>query len=144
MSRSVLPSLPCLCATFRRSARALTQRYDEALRPAGITITQFTLLQALTLTGEISQGRLGEILTMDSTTLTRTLEIMKRHGWISPRAGTDRRERWLTLSPAGTAEFHRALPLWESAQAKLRAQLGKKRWASLINLINEVTAVVAE
>ena len=76
MSKLSIPMLPCMCATFRRSARAVTQHYDEALRPLGLRATQFTILQALSLTGEVSQGELGEILAMDSTTLTRTLEIM--------------------------------------------------------------------
>ncbi len=78
--------------------------YDEALRPLGLTVTQFTILQALSLTGEISQGKLGEILAMDSTSLTRTLNIVKRNGWIVIRRGIDRRERRVNLSPAGTAE----------------------------------------
>ncbi len=133
-----------MCASFRRVSRALSQRYDAALRGLGLTITQFTILQALSLTGAISQGQLGEILAMDSTTLTRTLETMSRHGWIASRHGTDRRQRWLSLSPTGKAEFKRALPHWRRAQAHLRAQLGQKRWNQLTNLINEVTTTVAD
>ncbi len=144
MNRRPLPALPCMCASFRRVSRALSQRYDAALRGLGLTITQFTILQALSLTGTISQGQLGEILAMDSTTLTRTLETMSRHGWIASRHGTDRRQRWLSLSPTGKAEFKRALPHWRRAQAQLRAQLGQKRWNQLANLINEVTTTVAE
>ncbi len=72
-----LPNLPCMCASFRRASRALTQLYDEALRPVGLRATQFTILQALSLTGEVSQGELAQILAMDSTTLTRTLRIMQ-------------------------------------------------------------------
>lgn len=51
-----LPNLPCLCATFRRTARALSQLYDDAVRPLGLRTTQFTILQALSLTGEVSRG----------------------------------------------------------------------------------------
>ena len=36
--------------------------YDKALRPLGLRGTQFTVLQALSLTGEVSQGKLGQIL----------------------------------------------------------------------------------
>lgn len=138
------PALPCLCANFRRASRALTQRYERALRPLGMTSTHFTILQVLSLAGEVSQGKLGEILAMDSTTLTRTLAIMNRHGWIVTRRGTDRRERWLSLSTPGKAHFRRALPRWKAAQAQLRTQLGKKRWHNLMRLTNEVTAAVAE
>lgn len=144
MSKSSIPALPCMCASLRRASRALTQRYDEALRPLGLTITQFTILQALSLVGELPQGQLGEILAMDSTTLTRTLEIMSRHGWIARRHGTDRRQRWLGLSPSGKGEFNRALPRWLGAQAQLRLQLGERRWNNLTNLINKVTSAVAE
>ena len=144
MSKSVIVPLPCLSASFRRAARALTQHYEAALQPLGLRGTQFTLLQALSLTGEVSQGTLGEILAIDSTTLTRTLAIVERQGWIATRPGEDRRERLLSLSKAGRAEYKRALPLWEKVQRELRAQFGDKRWNELLNLTNEVTAKVAE
>jgi len=133
-----------LSASFRRATRALTQHYEEALRPLGLKGTQFTLLQALSLTGEVSQGKLGEILAIDSTTLTRTLAIMMRQGWIVSRPGEDRRERLLSLSKAGRAEYKRALPHWEKVQQELRAQFGDRRWNELFNLTNQVTAKVTE
>jgi len=71
-----------MCASFRRAARALTHLYDEALRPVGLRATQFTIMQVLSLAGEVSQGQLAQMLAMDSTTLTRTLQIM------SGRAGS--------------------------------------------------------
>jgi len=133
-----------LSASFRRATRALTQHYEVALRPLGLKGTQFTLLQALSLTGEVSQGKLGEILAIDSTTLTRTLAIMMRQGWIVSRPGEDRRERLLSLSKAGRAEYKRALPHWEKVQQELRAQFGDRRWNELFNLTNQVTAKVTE
>ena len=137
-----LPILPCMCASFRRASRALTQLYDEALRPVGLRATQFTILQALSLAGEVSQGGLAQILAMDSTTLTRTLRIMGREGWIAERRGEDRRERLLRLAKAGRHQFSRALPSWEKAQAQLGRQLGDKRWHALMKLTNEVTTMV--
>src|SRR6266567_7437382 len=136
MSKSPTFALPCMCASFRRTARVLTQHYDTTLRPLGLRATQFTLLQALSLAGEVSQGTLGEILAIDSTTLTRTLAIMRRRGWITSRSGKDRRERKLSLSEAGRAEFKRALPHWEKAQQGLRARFGNKQWNKLLNLTN--------
>jgi len=143
MDKPATISLPCVCGSFRRATRVLTQHYDAALRPLGLRATQFTLLQALSLAGEVSQGTLGEILAIDSTTLTRTLAIMERQCWIGSQPGEDRRERRLSLSKAGRAEYHRALPHWEKVQEELRAQFGSKRWNELLNLTNEVTAKVA-
>jgi DNA-binding MarR family transcriptional regulator len=143
MSKPSTIPLPCLSASFRRASRVLTQHYETAMRPLGLRGTQFTLLQALSLTGEVSQGTLGEILAIDSTTLTRTLAIMERQGWITSRPGKDRRERLLSLSKAGRAEYKRALPYWEKAQQELRQRFGDKLWNELLNLTNQVTAEVS-
>jgi DNA-binding MarR family transcriptional regulator len=137
-----LPSLPCTCASLRRASRALTQFYEEGLRPTGLRATQFTVLQALRLAGEVTQGELGRLLAMDSTTLTRTLEIMSRKGWIAKRPGQDRRERRLHLTQSGEALFQRAFPYWERVQGKLRQRLGETRWNQLMALTNELTEAV--
>jgi DNA-binding MarR family transcriptional regulator len=139
-----MPILPCMCANIRRAARTITQRYDGALRPLGLTITQLTILQALSIAGEITQGRLGEILAMDSTTLTRTLGVMNREGWIAKVYGTDRRERRLRLTRVGEAELNRAVPRWQKSQETLRVQLGKKRWDDVTELMNDITSLMAE
>jgi len=144
MGNSAVVHLSCMCASFRRASRVLTQHYEAVLRPLGLRATQFTLMQALSFAGEVSQGKLGEILAIDSTTLTRTLAIMERRGWIASRSGEDRRERLLSLSKAGKAEYKRALPYWENVQQELRAQCGNKRWNELLNLTNQVTAEVTE
>ena len=135
-----IPELPCLCANFRRTVRALTQVYEDALRPLGLRGTQFTMLQAMSLAGEVSQGQLGEILALDSTTLTRTLAIMDRRGWIARRRGQDGREWRLSLSKAGRKEFERVLPEWERVQERLHAQLGDQRWKELFQMNRELTA----
>jgi len=116
MEHLSIPKLPCLCGNFRRTSRALTQLYENALRPVDLRATQFTILQALTLAGEVTQSQLGEMLVMDSTTLSRTLRIMAREGWVAERRGNDRRERWLRLAKGGEAQFKRALPAWEKVQ----------------------------
>jgi DNA-binding MarR family transcriptional regulator len=80
---------------------------------------------------------------MDSTTLTRTLRIMGREGWIAERRGEDRRERWLRLAKAGRDQLNRALPRWEKVQAQIERQLGAKRWRDLHQLSNELTTALA-
>lgn len=136
--------MPCTCASLRRASRILTQRYEEALRSVGLRSSQFTLLQALDLKGEITQGNLGRALAMDITTLTRTLAIMARSGWIARRRGKDRREWRFRLTPAGTAQLKRAYPHWASAQAQMREKLGKPRWEALQQIADEVTSALAD
>jgi len=130
-----------MCASFRRTSRALTQMYEEALRPFRLRSTQFTILQVLELAGEVSQGRLGEMLAMDSTSLTRTLAIMRRAGWVSEERGEDRRERRIGLSAAGKAKLKQAWPVWEKVQARVRRKLGNEKWESLLQLTHHVTEI---
>ncbi len=138
-----LPILPCMCSSFRRTARALTQLYEEAFRSLGLRATQFTILQFLSIAGEVSQGRLGQMLAMDSTSLTRTLAHMVRRGWIAERRGADRRERLLRLSRAGEKQLARALPVWEQVQWRLRQKVGETRWKELLSLTSAVTELAS-
>ncbi|MGA7926802.1 MAG: MarR family winged helix-turn-helix transcriptional regulator [Candidatus Sulfotelmatobacter sp.] len=124
--------MPCACANLRRAARIVTQRYDQELQAAGVKTTQFTLLQALTRTGNISQGNLGELLGLDSTTLTRTLALLRRKGWIQAKPGEDRREVRLTLTPEGKRKYLSALHYWQCAQRQLRGVLGEAGWKQMI------------
>lgn len=137
------PALPCMCGSLRRASRALTQAYEEALRASGLRPTQLTVLQVLARAGELPQGRLGEMLALDSTTLTRTLRVMLRENWISERRGEDRRERLLTLSRTGVSKLDEALPLWEKAQSRLRRQLGQERWDRLMQLSHQLTELTS-
>src|SRR5579862_3892872 len=139
---SSLPKLPCMCGNFRRTSRALTQLYEKAFRPLGLRGTQFTILQALSLAGEVTQNQLGEILAMDSTTLTRTLRIMAREGWIAERPGKDRRERRLRLAKDGEVQFKGALPAWEKVQSRLRRRLGEQTWKDLFEITHQVADLV--
>ena len=143
MNEHLLPAMPCMCGSFRRTARALTQVYEDALRPLGLRSTQLTVMQVLVRTGELSQGRLGEMIAMDSTSLTRTLAIMLRKGWLAERRGQDRRERLLRLSRAGQTRLARALPAWDEIQARVRREVGEKKWDELLRLTREVAGSVA-
>jgi DNA-binding MarR family transcriptional regulator len=131
-----------MCGSFRRTSRALTQLYEQALRPLGLRASQFTILQVLALAGEVTQGQLGEMLAMDSTSLTRTLGIMARQGWITAHRGKDRRERRLDLASSGERQLQKALPVWEKVQARLRRQLGVQAWKNLLELTHQATRVV--
>jgi DNA-binding MarR family transcriptional regulator len=144
MTKPFIPALPCMCASLRRASRLVSQLYEDAMRPLGMRATQFTILQSLVLAEEVTQSQLGQMLGMDSTTLTRTLTIMSREGWIAKRRGEDRREWRMRLSKKGEAQFKIALPHWQKVQDKLRGQLGNRLSDNLMTLTNEVTKSLTE
>jgi DNA-binding MarR family transcriptional regulator len=141
-TKSEVVRLPCACANLRRAARLVSQLYEEAIRPTGVTGPQFTLLQALKIGRGISQKQLGEILGIDSTTLTRTLALLEKRGWLSAEPAEDRRALRLGLTKAGEREYERVLPYWQSAQKKFKHALGEEKWNGLIEaLVGTVEAV---
>ncbi|SRR6266581_3887343 len=139
-----LPRLPCACAVFRRASRAITRVYERQLRGSGLNIAQFTLLQALAHVGPITQGRLGRLLALDSTTLSRTLRPLEAKRWLRSESGTDRRERRLELTAGGRSQLERTTQSWERAQKDLKARLGGERWERLLSELSMLAGVVGE
>jgi len=137
--QSALFALPCACQNLRRATRAVTRIYDQELRKAGLEITQFGLLTALATTGGTNQKRLSAGFAMDSTTLTRTLGLLLKQGWIRVRRGEDRRERMFSLTGAGKRKLAEAQPYWEQAERTLRQQLGVAGWKSMKQVVSRMT-----
>jgi DNA-binding MarR family transcriptional regulator len=131
----------CACNHLRRAARAVTQLYDDTLRPTGLRATQFTLLTALRIQGPISLNRLAEQLVMDRTTLTRNLRPLEKKELVRIEAGRDRRTREASLTKRGHQALVEAFPLWRRAQARVAGGLGDER---LQALLGELGAVVEE
>src|SRR5258708_20423847 len=73
-------ALPCACQNLRRVTRLVTRIYDQELRKAGIEITQFGLLTALSIVAAANQKSFTAAFAMDSTPLTRTLPLLHSHG----------------------------------------------------------------
>ncbi len=73
---------------------------------------------------------------MDLTTLTRSVELLRRRRWTEAAPGKDRRERWLRLSKAGEEELARLEPVWKKAQAEVQQRLGSERWDGLMALFD--------
>ncbi len=109
----------CLCLHVQRAARAVARRYDEALRSAGLTNGQFSLLMSLNRPEPPAMGAVASLLAMDRTTLTAKLKPVERRGLLEVIFDpADKRSRRLKLTPAGLALLAEAMPIWEQAQAE--------------------------
>jgi len=114
----------CYCASLRQAARAISQKYDAALRGTDLTITQFTLLNMIAEMHRPRVNDMAEMLAMDQTSLSRTLRVMERDGLITAVAGDDKREsRWI-LGARGQQRMKRAMPAWRAAQKSVEKLLG--------------------
>ncbi|MEW8505807.1 MAG: MarR family winged helix-turn-helix transcriptional regulator [Candidatus Thiodiazotropha sp.] len=130
------------CAMFnlRKASRALTQVYEEIMKPSGVLPNQFTLLVVTRAMGPVTISRMADVLVMDRTTLTRNLRPLERDGLVTVKPGQrDKRSREVDLTKKGVRRLEQALPLWQEAQQRIRTSLGGSR---LERLIGDLTAVV--
>jgi DNA-binding MarR family transcriptional regulator len=108
----------CLCLHTQRAARALARRFDEVLRPVGLTSGQFSLLMSLNRPEPPNMGSVASLLAMDRTTLTAALKPLERRGLVAVAVDpADKRGRLLTLTPDGRRVLASAVPIWERTHA---------------------------
>jgi DNA-binding MarR family transcriptional regulator len=131
----------CACRNLRRTARAVTQLYDEILRPSGLRITQFTLLVAVAIGEPVPITRLAAALDLDRTTLARDLKPLTERGLVQIAVGEDRRQRVVRLTRQGRQAIARAYPLWQQAQARIVQGSGPDRWQAVAGGLEEVAAL---
>jgi len=114
----------CLCLHVQRAARALARRFDEALRPVGLTNGQFSLLMALNRPRPPAIAPVARVLAMDRTTLTAALKPLEREGLVQVDVDpADRRSRLLRLTARGHAVLAAAVPIWRDTHAAIEAGL---------------------
>ena len=120
---------PCVCSTLRMVSRAVTQLYDDILRPSGLRVTQFSILGAIARLGDANLRQLEHTLAIDQTTLTRSLKLLERNGAIDRVPHPDGRIKAMRLTAKGRRVLEIARPLWAQAQHKVLRELGTKAWA---------------
>jgi DNA-binding MarR family transcriptional regulator len=133
-----------MCNALRQASRAVTRLYDDELREVGLRTTQYSLLRRLKHAGTVRQRDLGALTSLDETTLTRNLRPLIEAGWVAIDAGEDRREKLVHLTSTGTAKLTQALPAWERAQERMRSQLPKADWTTLLALLPELARLADE
>ncbi|CAK7255222.1 MULTISPECIES: MarR family winged helix-turn-helix transcriptional regulator [unclassified Shinella] len=122
----------CLCLHAQRAARALARRFDDALRPCGLTNGQFSLLMALNRPEPPPMGPVAAVLAMDRTTLTAALKPLERRGLVAVEADPrDRRGRLLRLTGEGRRLLTQAFPVWKETHEKIDRQLAAVDMAAL-------------
>lgn len=135
---------PCHCHALRHATRVLTQHYDAALAPSGVTTPQFAMLRTIERMGATSISAVARRLGLDRTTLGRNLKPLLEAGLVSraeDKQGQERhdgRERLISVTPKGRSVIARALPLWEGTQDHLAEKLGRHKLDQLRRLLTDI------
>lgn len=132
---------PCACGRLRRATRSLTQLYDDLMAPAGLRVTQFSLLRTLERTGPQGMTALAAAALLDRTALTRALNPLAERGLVAVLPGRDARTREVALTRAGVAALRAAEPHWKRAQAAVARRLGPAKLDALIATLGEIESL---
>lgn len=126
----------CLCLHVQRGARSLARRFDQALRPFGLTNWQFSLMMSLNRPSPPTVGAVAEVLAMDRTSVTAALKALERRKLVKVAPDpADRRSRRVSLTPRGSALLSGAVGVWEDTHRALEAALGESEAELLRRLL---------
>lgn len=135
-------SSPCNCMNIRRASRAVTQYYDEILKPSGLTTAQMGLLRHIEIAKKVTISDLAKLVRIDRTTLNRNVKPIADAGLIVIKIGEDSRTREISLTDEGKVAVANAWKLWGEAQDSLRDYLGKEDLDKLTQLLAKLEAIV--
>ena len=116
----------CIALRLRMLSRAVTRIYNQALRPYGLTISQMSILVAVSCLGEAKQQDVYQALHLEKSTLSRDVARMRRRGWLDDVPGEDGRTALLRITPAGRRLLEEAIPAWQQAQEQATVLLGER------------------
>jgi DNA-binding MarR family transcriptional regulator len=125
----------------RRLARRISQIYDDALAPHGLTIGQMGLLASLRRRDGVGVRALAERLSADASTVSRLLRPLEAAGYlrIDPDPD-DARAKLIRLTDAGHAIRREASAGWLAAQDRVKTALGPGRLDALRFLLDDAHA----
>ena len=116
----------CVAVRARMLNRAMTNIFDDALRPLGLKASQLNILIVTAKLGLARPGQVCEILQLDASTLSRSVKPLQAHGWVEVVPGEDARAHPFRLTPKGKRLIEKAVPAWEEAQRRASELLGNE------------------
>lgn len=127
----------CLSTRVRQLSRIITRVYDDAMRPLGITGSQYTLLAQLAARDSITAVEIGHDLDIEKSTLSRNLKRLLALGHINMDPPAGRRGRGLHLTAKGQTVLKDAFPIWQDAQKRTIGAIGADSRSMLDALLQE-------
>jgi len=135
---------PCVCFNLRKSARAITQVYDNMFRPIGLRVSQLAIINSVRIIGPLTVLELAEAIATDRTTVTRNIKPLARDGYIKVQTGVDRRSKEIVVTEKGKAIADKAMGIWKKYNDKIIKKMGKARIDKLCKDLSEMLEGICE
>lgn len=131
--------LVCNSGALRKATRRITQLYDSALAPCGLTVSQRSVLVHIARAQSPTMTELAHALVLDRSALARNLRPLERDGYVTLTPDpVDRRSRRVELTDNGKAKLAEADKLWRTAQDRFEQVYGVERAAALRFALAEI------
>lgn len=130
----------CIAGRVRILNRVITNLYDEALRPVGVKLSQGNVLAVTAMLGVARPAEVCELLELDTSTLSRTVDRMVGNGWLEILPDEDGRSHPFRLTKEGKGLMEMSIPAWENAQREAKKLLGDDGLRLLDTAIKRVKA----
>lgn len=134
----------CACSYLRKSARAVTRRFDELLEPIGIRSTQLVILVELGHRGPLSLIDLSAAMVMEKSSLSRTLKPLRARGLVAMLPIRGSRQKTVVLTADGAACLGQAIPLWIDAHRAFTEIVGESEWQVMKPNLEKIAAIADE
>jgi DNA-binding MarR family transcriptional regulator len=119
--------------------RQLESELEERLRPGGIPIEQFRILEVLDANEKLAMGEIASLSLIEPPTLTKIIDRMVSEGLVYRAPDPDDRRRVLILTaPAGKALYKRLRGISSAQEQRIVEQLRSGKAAELKNLLREL------
>lgn len=134
----------CIAVRLRLLNRAITNVYDDALRPLDLKVSQMNVLVAAAKMGVARPADLCEHLHLDVSTLSRNVERMKARAWLEVVPDeADGRSQPFRLTPQGRRLLEKAVPAWSEAQQQVKKLLGEGFVDQLNQAVKQVSGATS-
>lgn len=139
-----LTSSVCHCVNLRRASRALTNYYDLALAPYGLTVNQYSIMQNIRRIEPCSVSELSRLLRLDRTTLVRNLKPLLEKGLLLDITEKGCRKRKICCSQTGIDCLNQAIHAWRQTQRNLEEYIGCDTLSKLTEALLKIEQLDAE
>jgi DNA-binding MarR family transcriptional regulator len=127
------------------AARTGQERANARLAPLGLSVRMCGVLNLLADQGPLSQHEIGQLLSIDRTTMVDLIDQLERDGIVNRgRNPHDRRSHAVALTPSGRAKQKRALQAFNGAVDDFFAPLSPPERRQFADMLRRLLGAKAE
>ncbi|TPG52075.1 MarR family winged helix-turn-helix transcriptional regulator [Sphingomonas glacialis] len=129
----------CMLSRSRVISRVLTNAYDDALRPYGISSPQFVLLTAICKLGSASKAEIARFTQQDRSTLSRNIKLLLDSELVvEGEVDASGRAKPIKVTAAGLELMHELVPAWRAGQEQALKLLGETGASAVMAVGDEI------